>query len=249
MSLSHSLSKTSNDSALIEKVITTSDLAGLSSLEKVTYIKHVCESLGLNPLTRPIQLIRFQGKEVMYFTKDSTEQLRKNNRVSITEIENKIVNGVYIVTAHASMPDGRIDASTGAISIDGLKGDNLCNAMLKAETKAKRRVTLSICGLGHLDESEIESIPSAKKVDIEREANITAECISIDLDDSLLQIYQAETLELLETSFRSAYKTFSLKKDKEALKQLIFAKDKRKEKLTEADSSVQINAETGEVIE
>jgi hypothetical protein len=30
---------------------------------------------------------------------------------------------------------------------------------MKAETKAKRRVTLSICGLGMLDESEVESLP------------------------------------------------------------------------------------------
>jgi hypothetical protein len=32
---------------------------------------------------------------------------------------------------------------------------------MKAETKAKRRVTLSICGLGLLDETEIETIPGA----------------------------------------------------------------------------------------
>ena len=32
---------------------------------------------------------------------------------------------------------------------------------MKSETKAKRRVTLSLCGLGMLDETEIETIPSA----------------------------------------------------------------------------------------
>jgi hypothetical protein len=37
----------------------------------------------------------------------------------------------------------------------------MANALMKAETKAKRRVTLSICGLGMLDESEVESIPGA----------------------------------------------------------------------------------------
>jgi hypothetical protein len=30
---------------------------------------------------------------------------------------------------------------------------------MKAETKAKRRVTLSICGLGLLDETEVETVP------------------------------------------------------------------------------------------
>src|SRR6202020_1247291 len=35
-------------------------------------------------------------------------------------------------------------------------------AVMKAETKSKRRVTLSICGLGILDETEIETIPESK---------------------------------------------------------------------------------------
>jgi hypothetical protein len=33
--------------------------------------------------------------------------------------------------------------------------------MMKAVTKAKRRVTLSICGLGMLDETEVDSVPGA----------------------------------------------------------------------------------------
>jgi len=35
---------------------------------------------------------------------------------------------------------------------------------MRAETKAKRRVTLSICGLGMLDETEVDSIPGAAKI-------------------------------------------------------------------------------------
>jgi hypothetical protein len=37
--------------------------------------------------------------------------------------------------------------------------------MMKCETKAKRRVTLSIVGLGWTDESEIETIPDAQVID------------------------------------------------------------------------------------
>jgi hypothetical protein len=40
-------------------------------------------------------------------------------------------------------------------------GEALEIAFLKAETKSKRRVTLSICGLGMLDETEVETIPGA----------------------------------------------------------------------------------------
>jgi hypothetical protein len=38
------------------------------------------------------------------------------------------------------------------------------NAIMKAETKAKRRATLDLLGLGVLDESETESIPNATTV-------------------------------------------------------------------------------------
>jgi hypothetical protein len=63
---------------------------------------------------------------------------------------------VLVVTARATMPDGRVDESIGALPIDKLQGEARANALMKCETKAKRRVTLSICGLGMLDESEIE---------------------------------------------------------------------------------------------
>ena len=45
--------------------------------------------------------------------------------------------------------------------MQNLKGEALANAMMKAETKAKRRATLSICGLALLDELEVETIPNA----------------------------------------------------------------------------------------
>src|SRR5574343_296815 len=41
--------------------------------------------------------------------------------------------------------------------------------MMKAETKAKRRVTLSICGLGMLDETETATIQDAKPVTVDAE--------------------------------------------------------------------------------
>jgi len=46
-------------------------------------------------------------------------------------------------------------------------GGKVGNALMKAVTKAKRRVTLSICGLGILDETEVESIPNAVPLDAE----------------------------------------------------------------------------------
>jgi hypothetical protein len=77
------------------------------------------------------------------------------------------------------MPNGRCDESTGAVSVSGLKGEALANAYMKAETKAKRRVTLSILGLNMLDESEVESMQSVTIGSHEINQSIQASGLSV----------------------------------------------------------------------
>lgn len=154
---------------VIQKLVLDGDLSKMNPEQKVLYYNHFCEALGLNPLTQPFQLITFQGKQRMYATKDCTEQLRKIHGVSITDIVTNELHGVYVVTAKAKDKEGKTDAATGVVNIEGLKGDALANALMKAETKAKRRVTLSICGLGILDESETDTIKDHYTEDITAE--------------------------------------------------------------------------------
>lgn len=145
--------------AIIERVLATGDLQKLSSQDRINYYNAVCRSVGLNPLTQPFQYITLNGKLTLYTRRDATDQLRKIHNVSIQIVSREHINDVYIVTARATTKEGRTDESIGAVAIGRLQGDLLCNAIMKAETKAKRRVTLSVCGLGFLDESEIETIP------------------------------------------------------------------------------------------
>lgn len=147
----------------IERVLIGGDLAKLSPDQRVSYYNKTCETLGLNPLTRPFDYITLQGKMTLYARKDATEQLRKIHGVSIRITRAEKIDDIFLVVAEATDKNGRVDAATGAVSIAGMKGDNLANALMKAETKSKRRVTLSICGLGLLDESEIETIPQESK--------------------------------------------------------------------------------------
>jgi hypothetical protein len=74
---------------------------------------------------------------------------------------------VLSVTVYATDATGRTDMEIGAVMIGGLKGEALANAHMKALTKAKRRVTLSISGLGWMDETEISSVPSAAAVTVD----------------------------------------------------------------------------------
>jgi hypothetical protein len=156
------------------------DLSKLTAEQRVSFYNRVCESLGLNPLTQPFAYLRLSGKEILYAKKDATEQLRFLHHISIDPkgFTREVIEGVYVVTAPASMPSGRTDVSTGAVPIDGITGEARANAMMKAETKAKRRVTLSICGLGMLDESEIESIQSWAPVDVNTSTGEIAEPVA-----------------------------------------------------------------------
>jgi hypothetical protein len=151
------------DAEVVARVLLRGDLRQLTASQKVSYYRSVCESVGLNPLTQPFEYLVLNGREILYARREATEQLRRIHTVSITIQSRELVGETYIVSARAAMPSGRTDESIGVKSIDGLKGDVRANAMMTAETKAKRRVTLSICGLGMLDETEVADIPPAAK--------------------------------------------------------------------------------------
>ena len=153
-----------NEQTQIEQVLVAGDLAKLTGDQRLAYYQRLCETLGLNPLTQPFQFLQLSGKLVLYATKSCTDQLRQLHGVSITSVTSAQVGDVYVVTAAATDRQGRTDCSTGAVSIGGLKGDALAKGLMTAETKSKRRVTLSLCGLGMLDESEVETIPNAQRV-------------------------------------------------------------------------------------
>lgn len=152
----------SNVPVTIEQALVQGDLSQLDPEQRVNYYLRVCESLGLNPYTKPFDYLLLNGRLVLYARKDATDQLRKLHKVNITAVDHKQIGELLLVTVSAITPDGRRDTATGAVATGGLKGDLLANALMKAETKAKRRVTLSLCGLGMTDESEVDSIPGVE---------------------------------------------------------------------------------------
>ncbi|MGH7175946.1 MAG: hypothetical protein ACREJC_01075 [Tepidisphaeraceae bacterium] len=156
--------------AITERVVIQGDLSKLTADERTRYYLDVCRSVGLNPLTQPFDYITFQGKLKLYAKACAAEQLRENRDISIAIVSKEKIGELYSVTARASTPKGRQDESTGVVSLAGLKGDELANRLMKAETKAKRRVTLSICGLGMLDESEVETLSTSDRVESSKPA-------------------------------------------------------------------------------
>ena len=159
---------------IMERVIAEGDLSRLTPEERSRYYATVCESLGLNPLTQPFAYIRLNGKLTLYARKDATDQLRKINGVSISKPTVTYDDGLVIVAVEARDAQGRTDADVGVVNLGNQRGDARANGIMKAITKAKRRVTLSICGLGFLDETEIETIADAEPFEEELHIAIAA---------------------------------------------------------------------------
>jgi len=143
---------------IVERAIVAGDLSKLSVADRTAYYLRVCGSIGLNPLTRPFDYIVLNGKLTLYARKDATDQLRRMNSVSTQIVSREFGKELLVVTVKASMPDGRCDESIGALPITNLHGEALANALMKCETKAKRRATLALCGLGFTDESELDGV-------------------------------------------------------------------------------------------
>jgi hypothetical protein len=154
-------SKTDNNMAIYESLALRGDISGLKPAERVRYYAELCNRLGLDPLTQPFIPLRLNNKEVLYASRAATDQLARIHSLRREVLSRETVQDVYIVTVRATLPDGRAEDAIGAVSIAGAKGEALANALMRCETKAKRRATLAILGLGVLDESELETIPPA----------------------------------------------------------------------------------------
>jgi len=157
----------------LNEVILKGDLRSLSDQDKLIYYKNVCDSIGINPLTKPFDYIVLNNKQTLYATKNCTDQLRSLHKISISIKEQKIEHGLLTVIVEGSDQSGRRDSDMGFANVQNLRGEALGNAMLKAVTKAKRRLTLSICGLGgFLDETEVEDLPQ-RAVSKQRQGKMT----------------------------------------------------------------------------
>ena len=101
----------------LENVLISGDLSKLSPSDRMDYYQAVCNSLGLNPLTKPFDYIQLNGRLQLYALKAATDQLRAKHQVSIVITNKEMVDNIYVVTAMATMPDGQTDTDDGAVSV------------------------------------------------------------------------------------------------------------------------------------
>ena len=150
----------------ISKAVALNDLGKLSDDNKIQYYYAFCKSLGMDPLQKPFEFIKFQGGAIqLYATKNCGQQLAVRNGISLVKVDEKVADGLMEITYRASTngETGRQVDDIGVVSIKGLVGNDLANQKMKCHTKAMRRVTFSFLGLGILDETEISTIKGATK--------------------------------------------------------------------------------------
>lgn len=148
----------------IEKLLADGDLAPMTKEQRLTYMKSMCKWLGISIFGQPFDFLHFNGKTKMYANANCASQLRAVYKISIKIVSKERVDGLYVVGVEAmSGKNSREDADVGAVNIKGLAGQDLANAMMKASTKAKRRATLSLCGLGSLDADTVKELAEIEK--------------------------------------------------------------------------------------
>lgn len=156
------------DESIINSIVLKGDLSGLKENQLTQYYAYRCKQVGLDPSSKPFDLLSLQGKKVLYANAGATQQLSNLYGLSTQITNRERVEGVYIVSVRCVGKDGRSSENQGAVDIAGLSGERLANALMKATTKAIRRTILAHIGLGMLDETELDTIPSNQyqKVDL-----------------------------------------------------------------------------------
>lgn len=156
--MTNELSTATIDNESLFKLVSAGDTSTLTKEQKLAYYKARCDAAGIDPRATAFQFIKLQGKEVLYALKGATDQLASQHRIVCEVLTQITEGGVRTVTVRARAADGRQTDDIGCVPVEGVKGPDLANAYMKAVTKAKRRAIISLCGLGVIDETELDTV-------------------------------------------------------------------------------------------
>lgn len=144
---------------IAESALIQGDLRGMTPAQRIEYYLQLCQSVGLNPLTKPFLYVEMKGKLVLYPRKEAANQLAKNHGISFSEPKVDVTQELITVTISVRDRHGRTDSDMGIVPTP--KGaEDKANAIMKAITKAKRRAVFSLVGMSYTE--DIESIRNAQ---------------------------------------------------------------------------------------
>lgn len=172
--------------AFQQAVAANRDTAGLRPEHRGALLNELARALKLNPLTKPVIFLKTGQGESIYVTRQGADQIAARlrlNRETVVGPEVRDILGVkvFFCQVRVTAPDGRSEMATATLpAVDVLMG------LMKVETKAKRRATLSIAGLGMLSEEDAEEMGIDAAIDRTPPANEPTAAqnkLALDLDD------------------------------------------------------------------
>lgn len=138
------------------------DLDSLNETQRQGYVQALCKHLGVPTELNLVMLTYIDTNEgprrlVPYAKRGAAEIIRGIKGIEVVSLTDKMIGGSIVYTAVGKDKTGRQEISAGSKYIDGLTGEALDDAIMTAQTRALRRMTLQYTGTGILDESEVSN--------------------------------------------------------------------------------------------
>jgi hypothetical protein len=135
------------------------DLESLTEEQRQKYYLDACQHYSLPPELSALAFIWMEtgdGKRnlTLYAKKAATDIIRANKQISTTKLTKDEGRGYVAWIVEGKDATGRTEMAVGSASTEGLKGTQLATAVMLAQTRGTRRMTLQFVG-GLLDESEL----------------------------------------------------------------------------------------------
>lgn len=146
----------------VEQALITGELAGLTKGQLVEVQRRMAEKMGIDPSLSPVDAIqdRKTGRLTLYINSKGAAELRRRHGLEVVAID--VVTqrpGLVVLRCTLRGSDGRGDMAFGAAGWEVDRPWDEAKAWLVAETRAKRRATMSAVGIfleGPSDEVEGE---------------------------------------------------------------------------------------------
>lgn len=167
--------------AALTHYLGTGDLSRLTGEQRAALYLDTCQSLNLNPRTRPFDWIEFWDPETkakkltLYPNRSCAEQLRRQHQIRVRVVKEEIAGELFKVVVEGATPNGRTDEATAYVSLidkegQRLRGQRLANAFMKGQTVAKRRLTFSMVGM--FAPPDLEDLQQARQVYLDGRGNV-----------------------------------------------------------------------------
>jgi len=159
----------------MEHMLTTGDVGQFTPKQRVGYYLWLCQKLSIDSTSRPFDWLTLDGRLVFYPNRTCAEQLRRRHQISIEMVRKEVVGDLFCVEVKGWRPNGQVDFASKYVPLkDGrgnrLSGQQYANALMKAESGAKRRLTFSMVGLAAMPDTE--DLAGARIVTVDAHGNV-----------------------------------------------------------------------------